>query len=55
MRVLWLLEHARHVPALGALIRRQARFACHRRDAHHFLHRGSTAWAWRSFASAPTS
>src|SRR6476620_5145914 len=41
--ILRLLEHARHVPALGPLIRGQARFACHRRNAHHFVHRGSTA------------
>src|SRR5260370_37815926 len=54
-RALWLLEHACHVPAVGALVRCQPRLTCNRRDAHHFVHRGSTAWAWQSAATAPTS
>jgi hypothetical protein len=51
-RDLRLLEHARHVPAVGALKGDQPRLA---RDAHHFVHRGSTAWAWQSTAVAPAS
>jgi hypothetical protein len=41
--VLGLLKYARHVPALGTLIRCQPCITCNGCDAHHLIHQGSTA------------
>jgi hypothetical protein len=46
-----LHKHARHIAALGALIRYQSRFALARTDADHFVHRVLTSRAWHSAAT----